>query len=54
MFQGLSNGFKKRLNLGFKRVIIPANNIGGWKVPDGIEVIGVATVGKHYSMPLLT
>ncbi|MBS4221061.1 DNA repair protein RadA [Bacillus sp. FJAT-49711] len=32
--------------LGFERVIIPANNIGGWKVPAGIEVIGVNTVGE--------
>jgi len=32
--------------LGFERVIIPANNIGGWKVPAGIEIIGVNTVGE--------
>lgn len=31
--------------LGFDRVIIPSRNIGGWKVPDGIELIGVQTVG---------
>jgi len=30
--------------LGFSRVIIPERNIGGWTVPDGIEVIGVADV----------
>jgi DNA repair protein RadA/Sms len=30
--------------LGFKRIIIPERNIGGWTVPDGIEVIGVSTV----------
>lgn len=32
--------------LGFERVIIPANNIGGWKFPPGIEIIGVGTVGE--------
>lgn len=32
--------------LGFKRAIIPARNIGGWTVPDGIEIIGVQTVGE--------
>ncbi|WP_335872134.1 DNA repair protein RadA [Bacillus sp. 2205SS5-2] len=32
--------------LGFKRVIIPANNMGGWKQPSGIEVLGVAHVGE--------
>lgn len=32
--------------LGFKRVIIPENNIGGWTVPKGIEVIGVSTVAE--------
>ena len=30
--------------LGFSRVIIPERNIGGWTVPEGIEVIGVADV----------
>ena len=28
--------------LGFKRVIIPEKNIGGWTIPKGIEVIGVS------------
>lgn len=32
--------------LGFERVLLPANNIGGWKVPEGIQVIGVGTVGE--------
>ncbi|MBS4179700.1 DNA repair protein RadA [Lederbergia citrea] len=32
--------------LGFERVLVPANNIGGWKFPDGIQVIGVGTVGE--------
>ncbi|RSK25520.1 DNA repair protein RadA [Bacillus sp. HMF5848] len=30
--------------LGFKRVILPKKNLGGWEVPAGIEVIGVDTV----------
>ncbi|WP_096156017.1 MULTISPECIES: DNA repair protein RadA [Bacillus] len=30
--------------LGFKRVIIPAKNLGGWTAPEGIAVIGVATI----------
>ncbi|PCF44498.1 DNA repair protein RadA [Staphylococcus delphini] len=32
--------------LGFKRVIIPKNNIGGWQFPEGIEVIGVTSVNE--------
>ncbi|KUP04597.1 DNA repair protein RadA [Bacillus coahuilensis m2-6] len=32
--------------LGFERVILPGNNIGGWKIPDGIQVIGVKNVGE--------
>ncbi|RXK17719.1 DNA repair protein RadA [Macrococcus sp. DPC7161] len=30
--------------LGFKRVIIPKNNLGGWEYPEGIEVIGVSSI----------
>lgn len=30
--------------LGFERVILPANNIGGWSAPKGIQLIGVSTV----------
>ncbi|GEL08371.1 DNA repair protein RadA [Salisediminibacterium halotolerans] len=32
--------------LGFQRVILPAKNIGGWNVPDGIEMIGVNNVNE--------
>lgn len=32
--------------LGFERVIIPENNIGGWNPPRGIEIIGVSTVSE--------
>jgi predicted ATP-dependent serine protease len=35
--------------LGFKRVIIPKNNIGGWTYPEGIQVIGVTTVHEALS-----
>ncbi|KMK74841.1 DNA repair protein RadA [Alkalihalobacillus pseudalcaliphilus] len=30
--------------LGFKRVIIPEKNIGGWTFPKGIEVVGVSSL----------
>lgn len=40
--------------LGFNRVIIPARNIGGWTVPDGIELIGVQTVGDALQHVFLT
>ncbi|PPA68577.1 DNA repair protein RadA [Jeotgalibacillus proteolyticus] len=32
--------------LGFKRIIVPANNIGGWKFPEDIQVIGVSDVNE--------
>ncbi|EPD54003.1 DNA repair protein RadA [Staphylococcus sp. HGB0015] len=32
--------------LGFKRVILPKTNIGGWQFQQGIEVIGVSTVNE--------
>lgn len=32
--------------LGFKRVIIPSNNIGGWKFPEEIQVVGVSNVNE--------
>ncbi|RFU70270.1 DNA repair protein RadA [Bacillus sp. V59.32b] len=32
--------------LGFERVILPANNIGGWTAPKGIEIVGVSTVAE--------
>lgn len=30
--------------LGFKRAIIPKNNLGGWEYPEDIEVIGVSSI----------
>ncbi|MFC5559546.1 DNA repair protein RadA [Ureibacillus thermophilus] len=32
--------------LGFKRVFIPASNVGGWEYPKEIEVIGVQTINE--------
>ncbi|MFD3449198.1 DNA repair protein RadA, partial [Microbacteriaceae bacterium 4G12] len=32
--------------LGFKRVILPKKNLGGWTIPEGIEVIGVSNIGE--------
>lgn len=32
--------------LGFTRIVVPANNIGGWSAPAGIEIIGVSTVNE--------
>lgn len=32
--------------LGFKRVILPKKNLGGWTIPDGIEVVGVSNIGE--------
>jgi DNA repair protein RadA/Sms len=32
--------------LGFERVILPTNNLGGWKGPKGVELIGVASVSE--------
>ncbi|UBH08523.1 DNA repair protein RadA [Macrococcus armenti] len=32
--------------LGFKRVIIPKNNIGGWDFPGNIEVVGVTNINE--------
>ncbi|KKB40806.1 DNA repair protein RadA [Bacillus thermotolerans] len=32
--------------LGFTRIILPANNMGGWKAPAGVEIIGVNTVNE--------
>ena len=35
---------KEAAKLGFKRIIIPTNNVVGLPVFDGIEVVGVSTV----------
>ncbi|WP_088106021.1 DNA repair protein RadA [Halalkalibacter urbisdiaboli] len=38
--------------LGFKRVIIPEKNLGGWTYPKGIEVIGVPTLERALEVAL--
>jgi DNA repair protein RadA/Sms len=38
--------------LGFKRVILPEKNLGGWSVPKGIEVIGVSSVREALNTTL--
>jgi DNA repair protein RadA/Sms len=38
--------------LGFKRVIIPNRNMGGWTAPSGIEVVGVDTLGDALKFAL--
>ncbi|MBP1047163.1 DNA repair protein RadA [Enterococcus sp. BWM-S5] len=37
---------KEAEKLGFTRIYIPKNNLGGWTPPKNIEVIGVATIGE--------
>ncbi len=32
--------------LGFKRIMIPKNNIGGWDFPPNVEIIGVVTIAE--------
>ncbi|MGM0218935.1 DNA repair protein RadA [Enterococcus sp. AZ126] len=32
--------------LGFTKIYLPKNNLGGWTPPEGIEIIGVATIGE--------
>jgi DNA repair protein RadA/Sms len=38
--------------LGFERVILPENNLGGWKGPKGIELIGVSSVHQALNATL--
>ncbi|MBC6166794.1 DNA repair protein RadA, partial [Listeria booriae] len=38
--------------LGFKRIFIPANNQGEWKLPKDVELVGVATLGEALSKAL--
>ena len=37
---------KEAAKLGFERIIVPANNLGGWTPPSGIKVIGVNSVSE--------
>lgn len=38
--------------LGFKRVIIPKTNLGGWDYPEGIKVIGVESTREALAIAL--
>ncbi|MBM7601720.1 DNA repair protein RadA/Sms [Virgibacillus halotolerans] len=38
--------------LGFKRVVCPKKNLGGWTVPAGIQVVGVDTVQEALEVGL--
>ncbi|MFD1124025.1 DNA repair protein RadA [Lentilactobacillus raoultii] len=38
--------------LGFKRVLIPANNLQGWTPPSGIKVVGVSTLSQALKIAL--
>jgi len=41
---------KEAKKLGFTRAIVPKKNLGGWKAPTGIEIIGVGTVKEAISI----
>jgi DNA repair protein RadA/Sms len=32
--------------LGFKRVLLPKNNLNGWNYPKDIEIVGVSTLSE--------
>ncbi|MDA0175275.1 DNA repair protein RadA, partial [Solirubrobacter taibaiensis] len=38
--------------LGFQRAIIPRKNLGGWTIPEGIEVVGVSNLGEALRLTL--
>ncbi|PYZ91828.1 DNA repair protein RadA [Salipaludibacillus keqinensis] len=40
------------VKLGFERVIIPKKCLGGWTVPDGIDVVGVNSVSEAIEITL--
>lgn len=43
---------KEAAKLGFKRIFVPRGNITGWKVPDGIELIGVSSINEALQIAL--
>ncbi|MBC2368834.1 DNA repair protein RadA [Listeria booriae] len=43
---------REAAKLGFKRIFIPANNQGEWKLPKDVELVGVATLGEALSKAL--
>ncbi|MBP3038118.1 DNA repair protein RadA [Bacillaceae bacterium Marseille-Q3522] len=38
--------------MGFERVILPVNNLSGWKGPKGIELIGVSSINEALTITL--
>ncbi|MCM3588469.1 DNA repair protein RadA [Mesobacillus maritimus] len=38
--------------LGFERVILPENNLGGWTAPKGVALVGVSSVGEALKVTL--
>ncbi|WP_141434089.1 DNA repair protein RadA [Bacillus sp. 03113] len=44
---------QEAVKLGFERVILPANNLSGWKAPSGIQLIGVASVSEALKAALV-
>lgn len=38
--------------LGFERIILPENNLGGWTPPRGVELIGVSSVSQALKVAL--
>ena len=38
--------------LGFKRILVPKNNLAGWNPPQDIEVVGVTTLGEALKITL--
>lgn len=38
--------------LGFKRILVPANNLQGWTPPKGISIVGVSTLSQALKLAL--
>ena len=38
--------------LGFKRILVPKNNLAGWNPPQDIDVVGVTTLGEALKIAL--
>lgn len=43
---------QEAVKLGFERIILPENNLSGWKGPKGVELIGVSTVSQALKVTL--
>jgi len=38
--------------LGFKRIFLPKANLGGWKCPEDIEIIGVQNISEALELAI--